>query len=163
MVLTFPLSSSNRATSTDPHLRAIEMRTGLPLEIWARVAVLLATLSLFAVSEHVFVFRDTSLGDLGGGTGSHASAICCGVAVSCVRAHGPVFSESEGVVHELTVITRIDRVTVHFPFWWPPRRYRCPATSCSDQEPDPVEWALVQHPARRVGGSWCMRPHERLE
>ena len=67
------------------------MRTGLPREIWAHVAVPLTTLkSLLAVGGHVFVSRDTSLGDPRG-----------------------ILFESEGVVYELTVSTGIDRDTVH--------------------------------------------------
>ena len=50
MGLTFPHSASDRATSADPHLRAIEMRTGLLREIWAHAAVLLTRLKAHSLS-----------------------------------------------------------------------------------------------------------------
>ena len=42
-----------------------------------------------------------------------ASTLCCGVAVTCLRAYGSLFCGSEGVIHGLTVATGIDCVGVH--------------------------------------------------
>ena len=66
-----------------------------------------------AVGEHDLVFRDTALSDLSGATRCHASALCCDVTVTCLSPHGVLLCRSGGVVHELTVTTGVDRVTVH--------------------------------------------------
>ena len=55
----------------------------------------------------------TSLGDPHSATRSLASALCCGVTVTGLRAHGTLLCESEAVVHETTVTSGIDRVTIH--------------------------------------------------
>ena len=107
-------SSSDRATSTDPHFRAIEMRT-----VCASMAVDTGCCvdsrhqSLLLVSGHVHVSRGTFLGDAHCSTLSLASGLCCGVTVAGLRAHGTLLVKSEAVVRELTVATRIDRDTIH--------------------------------------------------
>ena len=57
----FPTPPSNRATSSDPHLRAIEMRTGLPREMWTHVAVPLATLKVCSLSVNTSLYPVTLL------------------------------------------------------------------------------------------------------
>ena len=86
----------------------IETRAILSQWRWAWDALSLSTLKdMLAVGERVPEFRDTSLGDHHG-----ASALDCGVAVTCLRAHGVLY-KSEGVVHELTVTAGVDHVTDH--------------------------------------------------
>ena len=68
---------------------------------------------LLAVGGHVLVSRDTSLGEPDSATRSLASALSCGVTVTVLRAHGILLGKSEAVVHETTVTTGIDRVTIH--------------------------------------------------
>ena len=38
--------------------------------------------------------------------------LCSSVTGTCLHAHGVLFCQSEAVVHELTVTTQVDRVTV---------------------------------------------------
>ena len=59
---------------------------------------------MLAVGGHVPVFRATR---------NIASALGCDATVTDLRACGALLSESEGVVHELTVTAGIDHATVH--------------------------------------------------
>ena len=59
-------------------------------------------------------FSDTSQDNVCSATRILASALCCHATVTGLRARGVLFSrKTEGVVHEFTVSTGIDRVTVH--------------------------------------------------
>ena len=82
MGLTFPHSPTDRATSTDPHLRAIEMRTGLPREIWAHVVVQLTTLKACSLLAGTSLYLVTLPWAIHGAIQYLASALGCGITVT---------------------------------------------------------------------------------
>ena len=89
------------------------MRTGLPREIWAHVAVPLTTLKACSLSAGTSLYLATLPLAIHGACQYLASALGCGITATVLRARGILFCESDGVVYELTVTTGIDSDIVH--------------------------------------------------
>ena len=93
---------------------AVETATAVTAAVVPAVAVSTADIRACSLSVGTSLFPvTTSLGDLHSATRSLASALCCGVTVTGLRARGILLGESEVVVQELTVTTGIDRFTIH--------------------------------------------------
>ena len=93
---------------------AVEAATAVTAAVVPAVAVSTADIRACSLSvDKSFYPATTSLDDPHSAIRSLASALCCGVTVTGLRAHGILLDESEAVVHETTVTTGIDRVTIH--------------------------------------------------
>ena len=91
----------------------IETTTGLPQWRWTRGCCATADIRACSLSVDTSLYPVTLPWAISTAPRSLASALCCGVTVTRLRAHGILLEESEAVVHETTVTSGIDRVTIH--------------------------------------------------
>ena len=111
--LHMPASAASCRHSNCRHRRC-EAATAVTVAVVPAIAVSTADIRACSLSVVTSLYPvTTSLNDPHSATRSLASALCCGVTVTGLRAHGTLLCESEAVVNETTVTTGIDRVTIH--------------------------------------------------